>query len=281
MKETKCAPPGRVKNVESSGPIMAAVNQYTLAPLKADEVYVHEAIVANSLVDRDHERFPKVVLQAFAATLPGKSLLVGHAHEGAPIGKWFAASVREVAGHSDLVGQFYLVKSPQSEALHVQILGGVLHYVSIGFNAAGPECSICEQHIRGINCPHTAGKRYDNEIAIGEWDIPAECYEASIVYLGSQHGAVITNGYAGGQAKMPPAFDPAHYQCGPADRVVGFDAAEYAVGAEDAEAQRDSSTPCGQPAESEKPPIGEVDPDLYRVGTQQKVEAHNGDDKAD
>lgn len=172
---------------------MEQINYFALERLTPDEVYVRRMRLANDQVDRDYERFSREVLEQFAQTLVGKSVLVGHNYSMAPIGRFFDARVvgegveGEANGASYLEAQFYAVATPQNEHDRRQIDGGVYSYVSIGFDAERLECDLCGKESR--TCGHVLGRDYDGQIATATWRGTGEAYEGSIVYLGAQHGA--------------------------------------------------------------------------------------------
>src|SRR5687767_7947282 len=73
---------------------LAQINRFALEELTAEAVYVRQVRLATDAYDRTWERLPRVYLERFAQTLPGKPLLLGHDHAETPTGLWFAAAVR-------------------------------------------------------------------------------------------------------------------------------------------------------------------------------------------
>jgi len=173
---------------------LGKIRRYALEELGPEDVYVRWAAVCNDQLDRDYERFSREVLEGFARTLPGKALLVGHQHQSAPEGRFFEAWLEEREGRTDLVAGFYIVKTQQNEHLRRQIDGGVFKYVSVGFTCEDLVCDLCGKSLRGPECPHIPGRRYDGQLCTATWRGEAEAAEGSIVYLGSQRGAEIVKG---------------------------------------------------------------------------------------
>ena len=130
--------------------------------VKREDFRVYRSWLANNVIDRDRERFPKKMLQNFAATLPGKSKLFNHAwYDGTPEGrhyyaelvkmtveemlqmcgpvpiKNFEAMVRKAEeidnGLFFLVGRFYVPSIDQE--LIFKIDAGIYSFESIGFRA--------------------------------------------------------------------------------------------------------------------------------------------------
>jgi hypothetical protein len=178
--------------------ILAQINQYALKALNAEEVYVRKVLLAHNAVDRDRERFPEILLDDFARTLPGKSVLWGHERPGPGFGLFFAANTEEISPEqfkiltgeearlSDgvamvkiLWGSFYMVKNPGNKYTLQNLDAGIYRHVSIGFRAADL------LPIKG---------QFD-EILYWEYKAPGEATEGSLVWLGAQPGATVQKQY--------------------------------------------------------------------------------------
>jgi hypothetical protein len=168
---------------------MKLINSFAKKELKPEQVYVASMDLANDQVDRTFERFPISYLEQFAATIVGKSLLIGHDHRSAPEGLFFKAEVVNEGGVTHLRPSFYVVKTRANEHLRAQIDGGVYRYVSIGFHYEDLICDICGQSIFDRECPHVPGQEYDGVACTATYAGEAEAVEGSIVYLGAQYGA--------------------------------------------------------------------------------------------
>jgi hypothetical protein len=77
---------------EVSPEMLAKINSFALTPLAAGEVYARKLLLAHNCIDRDNERFPDAMLDQFAATIVGKSLLVGHSRKETGCGLFFEAA---------------------------------------------------------------------------------------------------------------------------------------------------------------------------------------------
>lgn len=174
--------------------MLARINAYALKDLSADGIYVRRCLLAHNAIDRDNERFPETLLDNFAATLPGKSLLFGHDRRSYfPLGLFFDASTEEITadqfkaltgetprlpdGVSSvkvLWGWFYIVKTPSSADMIANLEAGVYRHVSIGFNAAD---------LVGVK------KEINGPTLYLEYVPPGEALEGSLVWLGAQPGA--------------------------------------------------------------------------------------------
>jgi hypothetical protein len=179
---------------------LARIRQFALEELAPEELYVRHVRLATDAVDRTWERLPRDYLERFAATLPGKPLLLGHDHQETPTGLWFQAAVRAAAadepGEWVLEAGFYLRKSPANEEIRRQIDAGVIRYASIGFRYDLLVCDLCggataRPGMAGP-CDHWPGRLYDGQVATysyGGDPERVEAHEGSLVYLGAQYGA--------------------------------------------------------------------------------------------
>ncbi len=179
---------------------MELINRLALTELRPEEVYVRSMILCTGAYDRDYERFSREVLEQFAESIVGKSLLIGHRHDAAPEGLFYRAEVVEIDSPTGegrvpaLKAHFYMVRTAENEHLRRLIDAGVLRYVSIGFRCEDLICDLCEKSIYSNECPHIPGRTYDGQVCTATWRGRAEAVEGSIVYLGSQYGAEIQKG---------------------------------------------------------------------------------------
>jgi hypothetical protein len=191
--------------------MLEKINRYALSPMTAEKVYVRKFMVANSGVDRDNERFPKGVLEDFAHSLPGKGYFNndgGHpggfgGQRGAGQGLWFDAYVEDMPldrfaeltgsrpklapgedGISALTALMYMPVHPDNELMRLNLDAGIHRFVSIGFRAAdlSPVYDECD----------------NRALLYWEYQAPGEALEASSVYLGAQHGAVVVKSFGAG-----------------------------------------------------------------------------------
>lgn len=188
-----------VSGAEIAAAMLAKINGFALKELTSDEVYVRKCLLAHNAVDRDNERFPEPLLDDFAATLPGKSLLFGHDRRSYfPLGLFFDASTEVMSadqfkaltgeaprlpeGMSEvkvLWGWFYIVKTGSAEDMIANIEAGVYRHVSIGFAAADM---------------NAVKKEANGPVLYWEYVGPGEALEGSLVWLGAQPGATAQKG---------------------------------------------------------------------------------------
>lgn len=228
---------------------LALINErFSPHPITAEDIHVRQARVAHNQYDRTLERFPKLMLERFAETLPGKSLLPGHRTGELPLGRWFRGDVRgrteefpvlerqgkslepgekgrpaeivpgfkpERTRVSWLEGAFYFTNDPGTELFRKNIDTGVYQDVSIGFAYDDVDCDICKtSYWRSGQCPHYRGQVLeDGTIVTLTYSGDPEKYEAmetSIVYLGAQQHAELTKQIREGRID-PQALATTHF----------------------------------------------------------------------
>jgi hypothetical protein len=183
------------QGAECTPEMLEKINRFTLTPLKAEDVYVRKLLLAHNCIDRDNERFPETMLDQFATTIVGKSLLVAHNRKETGSGLFFDAFTEEITPEQfkSLTGEslrmpdgmerckclwawFYTLKTPGSEEWLKWIDGGIIRHCSIGFAAADL----------------VAIRKEPNGPALyWEYVPPGEALEGSLVWLGAQPGATI------------------------------------------------------------------------------------------
>lgn len=188
-----------VSGADITAAMLAKINGYALKELSADEVYVRKVLLAHNAIDRDNERFPEPLLDNFAATLPGKSLLFGHDRRSYfPLGLFFDAYTEDMTPDQfkALTGEsarlpdgmqtvkvlwawFYVVKTQSAADMISNIEAGVYRHFSIGFAASD---------LVGVK------KDVNGPTMYYEYVAPGEALEGSLVWLGAQPGATAQKG---------------------------------------------------------------------------------------
>lgn len=161
---------------------LALIQSYALREVGADEVRVYEANVANNQVDRDNERFSEEILQDFAETLPGKSVLIGHQWGPPGVGRVFKALLVQQDDRQWLRASFFIPKLGNEKLIN-DIDLGVATWVSIGFYA--PD----RVEIIGKD-----GQPVYREYRRGPNGERGEAIELSFVFLGAQYDAAVIKG---------------------------------------------------------------------------------------
>jgi hypothetical protein len=151
---------------------------------------VREVVLAHAKIDRDYERFAPDLLDQFAATLPGKPLLVGHSRDGVPEGTWVTARTEGEGADKQLMARFAIPVLDDNAGLRQRVESGVARSVSIGFEAEARTCDVCGED--SWVCSHWPGRVLpDGTRATATWLPPGEAVEGSLVWLGAQPGAQV------------------------------------------------------------------------------------------
>lgn len=218
------------EKVAASDAALAVINaKFAVEPVTADDVFIGRMKLANTRVDRSHEKFPVEYLQRFAETLPGKAVLIGHDKSQAPRGRFYAAEVAKAEdGEHELYASYYV---DAADPLSRQIKSGIAKDVSIGFYASKRFCGICGGEydpMAGVtshaadageekrpkkpsasdtqSCSHRAGRTYGSKLCTVTYggDVKqVEAIEGSWVWLGCQVGAQSVS--MGAKAALPGA----------------------------------------------------------------------------
>jgi hypothetical protein len=153
---------------------LAAIRKYALRDVTADDVFLGKMALANTKVDRSHERIPLAYLKRYSDTLAGKPVMTGHDLGALPVGRFYEADVVPRAdGEHEIIARFYL---PADSPLTKNVELGITSGVSIQGRAHHRTCSVCTKQYE--RCAHDAGRTYDGNVCIAEWGGDLERYEA-------------------------------------------------------------------------------------------------------
>jgi len=102
-----------------------------------------------------------------------------------------AEVVPRTGAASALQADFYMIRTEGNEHIRTLMDGGVIRYTSIGFRCDKLLCDLCGRNKLREACPHALGLDYNGVTATATWAGEAEALEGSLVYLGSQYGAMV------------------------------------------------------------------------------------------
>lgn len=190
---------------------LALINQQTLRPLGADEVFTFRLAACDNQVDRDFERFTEATLEELAQKYVGRPVLRDHNWSAAAqTARVYAASVEpgEGDGVRRLVLRCYMPRSEQTVPTIAAIESGILRECSVGLSVKRALCSICGANQRETLCKHIQGREYDGQVCHMDLDGAADAYEVSMVAVPAQPAAgVIKSKRYGGQEPAPKNDD--------------------------------------------------------------------------
>lgn len=193
----------RLEKAELNEEELALINQQTLRPLGAEEVFTFRLAACDNQVDRDFERFTEATLEELAQKYVGRPVLRDHNWSAAAqTARVYAGSVEpgEEEGVRRLVLRCYMPRSEQTAPAIAAIESGILRECSVGLAVKRALCSICGADQRETLCKHIQGREYEGQVCHIDLDGAADAYEVSMVAVPAQPAAgVIKSKRYGGQ----------------------------------------------------------------------------------
>lgn len=190
------------------------INQYTIQPLKGEDVFAFPVRLCDNALDRDHECFTVAALEKLAEMFTGKPGIFDHCWSAkGQTARIFRTEVVFAPGegkaalpdeeYTYLKGYAYMVRTSETESAIAQISGGILKEVSVGFACDAPTCTVCGKPLGSAGCAHRKGQSYDGVLCAGVMDEPLDAYEWSFVAVPAQPKAGVTKAFE--DAPVPPA----------------------------------------------------------------------------
>jgi hypothetical protein len=169
--------PGVISKVASVAPLectdedLKKINKYTLAPVKAEDVFIFKATMAdNEQDDRNFMPFNLKALQDLKKLYPGKTMLKDHSRRADnQIARVYDTELVQNANkktelgelHTELVAKIYMIKTDSNKDLIAEIMGGIKKEVSTSTVPKNMICNICNSD--GRKCRHWPGVEYTVE----------------------------------------------------------------------------------------------------------------------
>jgi hypothetical protein len=147
------------------------INKYTLAPVKAEDVFIFKATIAdNEQDDRNYMPFNLKALQDLVKLYRGKTMLKDHSRRADnQIARIYDTALVQNANkqtelgelHTELVAKIYMIKTESNKDLIAEILGGIKKEVSTSTVPEKMVCNICGVDNMKEYCRHWPGREYD------------------------------------------------------------------------------------------------------------------------
>ena len=169
--------PGVISKVASVSPLevtdedLKKINKYTLSPVKAEDVFIFKATIAdNEQDDRNYMPFNLKALQDLNKLYPGKTMLKDHSRRADnQIARVYDTELVQNANkktelgelHTELVAKIYMIKTDSNKDLIAEIMGGIKKEVSTSTVPKKMICNICNGD--GRKCRHWPGAEYTVE----------------------------------------------------------------------------------------------------------------------
>ena len=180
------------------------INNYTVKPLSADEVYTFGIVLCDNEIDRDFERFDIPALEKLAELFVGKTGIFDHSMSGRDqTARIFSCRVETdeskviSAGekYTKLCARAYMPRSEKNAALIEEIDAGIKKETSVGCSVGRSVCSICGKDGRTDPCDHIKGREYGGKLCHRILCDPTDAYEWSFVAVPAQPAAGVTKSY--------------------------------------------------------------------------------------
>lgn len=169
--------PGVIQKVANVSPLevtpedLKKINKYTLSPVKAEDVFIFKASIAdNEQDDRNYMPFNLKALQDLKKLYPGKTMLKDHERSADnQIARIYDTELVQNANkttelgelHTELIAKIYMIKTESNKDLIAEIMGGIKKEVSTSTVPEKMVCSICGTDNMKEYCRHWPGKEYD------------------------------------------------------------------------------------------------------------------------
>ena len=195
----------QIQGLEIGPSDLAQINQYSLSPLSADEVFAFKVSMAGNEIDRDYEVFPRMTLSKLASLFVGKTVIKDHQHvSDNQIARIYATDLVE-GGHmqltkhgeifAELIAKCYMVKTSTNADLIAEIRAGIRKEVSLGCSIGKAVCSICDTDNVQTYCTHFGGKQYDGKTCYFSLEEAKDAFELSFVAIPAQQHAGTVKSY--------------------------------------------------------------------------------------
>lgn len=202
---------GRITGLEVDDAELEKINQLTLSPLTAEEVFAFRVIACGNDIDRDGEAFTRATLETLSEMYVGKTMITDHKWSAnGQIARVYRTEVCDTETKSktgeqgaQLIAYCYMVRTDRNQGIIAEIKAGIKKEVSIGCSISRVICSICGEDNTKTYCEHRSGKEYGGKICYRALENPKDAYEISFVAVPAQPEAGITKDY-GGKKKDPP-----------------------------------------------------------------------------
>lgn len=204
-----------VENQDVTEEELKKINKFTLAPLKAEEVFTFKLIMGdNGLDDRNYEPFNLNALKDLKKLYIGKTMIKDHKRTADnQIARVYDTELvqdsSKVTGAGEiftkLIAKCYMVKTEKNADLIAEIKAGIKKEVSTSCKPKHAYCSICGVDNMKNYCIHYWGKEYETQegkkTCYFTLDGAKEAYEVSFVAVPAQPRAGTTKNYGGKKIK--------------------------------------------------------------------------------
>lgn len=176
---------------------LAAINQLSAAPLRADQVFVRSMYLCSTQpCAADGCQFTFAALQQISRLIVGQSVLPGHDRRSLPLARFYRAEVVQRnsddgdAAHFVRAWFYWLRDTSGANDLLLNIDGGIYREVSLAWKFNQWRCSICGA--QNNQCSHRPSERYGERTCYRLIDAVTEVLEGSLVYKSADRSTNVT-----------------------------------------------------------------------------------------
>lgn len=199
---------------------LRAINKLALEPLAAEDVFTFKAVLCDTELDRQFERFTPKALHDMRKLYLGRTVIKDHeASADNQVARIYATEVVDTGKlmksgepYLQLVAHCYMVRTASNADLITEIRAGIKKEGSVGFRPSSSICSICGTDNVKSYCRHWGGRSYDKEggpqVCTFRLDGVSDAYEFSLVAVPAQRAAGVSKSYTG-ETVTPDDFPPA------------------------------------------------------------------------
>lgn len=190
-----------IKALKADEAELAKINELTLSPVTAEQVFTFKLKLCDNEVDRDTESFTIDALKKLAELFKGKTGIKDHsARTDNQISRIYDTEIITEADKLTALGEeytyleahCYILRIAKNEDLIAEIEAGIKKEVSVRCAMTKRYCSICGKEssaFYGTACEHAKGKLYDGKICCIRLDQAVDAYEFSFVAIPAQRDA--------------------------------------------------------------------------------------------
>lgn len=181
------------------------INNYTLKPLKQEDVFVFSVVLCDNEIDRDFECFTTEALYTLGELFLGKTAIFNHSMRAEDqTARTFKTQVvltddKNSTGEAYvfLKAWAYMLKTDKNADIIKEIEAGIKKETSVGCSVKKCTCSICGKNIRNGFCSHKKGSTIDSKLCYFKLSEPTDAYEWSFVAVPAQRNAGVTKAFSG------------------------------------------------------------------------------------
>ena len=197
------------KRAEPGEGDLAKINAQTLRELGAEEVFIFRIAAADTLVDRDYERFSQECLEGMAKLYVGKPVLTDHSWSaGKQLARVYDAEVEATAEGHRLVLRCFMPRTEDNRGTITAIeAGGTARGIGGGWPYNLPSAASAARIRPNGGASTSRGRCMRVKPAWWSWGSPATPLRFPLVAVPAQPKAGVIKAYGGETAA--PDSDPA------------------------------------------------------------------------